>query len=134
MPSQAGFTYNIDPDNEPYTCFFYDEPWVDNKYFISLPKASKYDGLEIQIYIKRQLPDTRTFYNRPAIYIKCSDADDHLYVKENTSQINNITVENLNCSYKDFKGTTVMLQLNRMSKFKSIGGNWYAIEGVFTGE
>ena len=134
MPKQAGYTYNIDPKNEPYTCFFYDEPWVNNTYFITLPKASDYDGLEIQIYIKRQLPDTRTFYDRPVVYVKCYDANDHFYVKANTAVIDNVIVENLGKGYSDYIGTTVKLQLNRISKFKSIAGSWYAIEGIFTGE
>lgn len=134
MDNKAGYTYNIDPATEPYTCFFYNEPWVDNTYFITLPKASDYDGLEIQIYVKRQAPNTRTVYTMPKINVKCRESTDHLYVKQNSAIAGSVQVENIAAEYSDFEGTAVQLQLNKMSKFKSIGGSWYAIEGIYTGE
>lgn len=134
MDNKAGYTYNIDPATEPYTCFFYNEPWVDNTYFITLPKASDYDGLEIQIYVKRQAPNTRTGYTMPKINVKCRESTDHLYVKQNSAIVGSVQVENIAAEYSDFEGTAVQLQLNKMSKFKSIGGSWYAIEGIYTGE
>lgn len=134
IESQEGFTYAIDPATEPYTCFFFNEPWVDNTYFVTLPDAATYDGLEIQIYIKWQSPTTRSVYTPPRVYVKCSNTDDHLYAKQNSALVDKVQVENVGSEYTDFKGTTLLLQTNAMSKFKSIAGSWYAIDGIFTGE
>lgn len=43
--------YTIDPVNEPANCFLYNEP-ASGHYFVKLPKAADYEGLEISFFMK----------------------------------------------------------------------------------
>lgn len=139
-------TYVIDPKKEPATTFFVDEPGSIHGNFFKLPKASDYDGLEITIFCKHMIADTRMSVDAHNVYVLCAEATDHFYVKQNVrnallcgaSSLNDTkmvtTVEEKWINFTDFIGTSVKIQMNDLVKFKSIGGSWYAIEGLFTGE
>jgi hypothetical protein len=139
-------TYVIDPKTEPATTFFVNEPGSYNGNFFKLPKASDYDGLEISIFCKHVLADTRMSVDKHNVFVLCSETTDHFYVKQNVANVlkigasslndtkNVTTVEDKWINYTDFIGKSVKIQMNDLVKFKSIGGSWYAIEGLFTGE
>jgi len=139
-------TYVIDPKTEPATTFFVNEPGSYNGNFFKLPKASDYDGLEISIFCKHVLADTRMSVDKHNVFVLCSETTDHFYVKQNVANVlkigasslndtkNVTTVEDKWINFTDFIGTSVKIQMNDLVKFKSIGGSWYAIEGLFTGE
>ena len=133
VTSASSRTYTIDPVNAPYNCYFINEP--TNTRFIVLPKAADYDGLEIQVFTKvtNWNVDKRTFIQ--------AQSSDNLYIKANAfqaatygSSIKSVTVESQDAEYINYKGTAAYMCPNAMCKFKSINGNWYAIEGIFTGE
>ena len=129
--------YTIDPVSEPANCYLYNEPAAGH-YFVKLPKASDYDGLEISFFVKwnPQTPD-----GIPRLHIGCTEPTDHMYCRCSATEDAGSTekrfiptFDNLNIGYTDFIGTTVTVYWNRFVRFKSMGGSWYAIEGVFTGE
>lgn len=133
VTSASDRTYTIDPVNAPYNCYFINEP--TNTRFIVLPKAADYDGLEIQVFTKV------TNWNVDKMTFIQAQSSDNLYIKANAfqaamygSSIKSVTVESQDAEYKNYKGTTAYMCPNDMCKFKSINGNWYAIEGIFTGE
>lgn len=133
VTSASSRTYTIDPVNAPYNCYFINEP--TNTRFIVLPKAADYDGLEIQVFTKV------TNWNVDKMTFIQAQSSDNLYIKANAfqaatygSSIKSVTVESQDAEYKNYKGTTAYMCPNAMCKFKSINGNWYAIEGIFTGE
>lgn len=133
VTSASSRTYTIDPVNAPYNCYFINEP--TNTRFIVLPKAADYDGLEIQVFTKV------TKWNADKMTFIQAQSSDNLYIKANAfqaatygSSIKPVTVESQDAEYKNYKGTTAYMCPNAMCKFKSINGNWYAIEGIFTGE
>lgn len=133
VTSASDRTYTIDPVNAPYNCYFINEP--TNTRFIVLPKAADYDGLEIQVFTKV------TNWNVDKMTFIQAQSSDNLYIKANAVQvatygnsIKSVTVESQDAEYKNYKGTTAYMCPNAMCKFKSINGNWYAIEGIFTGE
>lgn len=138
--------YTINPENDPATTFFADEPMSYSGYYFKLPKASDYDGLEVSIFCKHESQDTRMSVDAYNVYVKCSDSSDKLFVKENIANVLRIgasslkdtamvaTVEDRMTGYKNFQGSSVKIQINSLVKFKSINGAWYAIEGLFTGE
>lgn len=133
VTSASDRTYTIDPVKAPYNCYFINEP--TNTRFIVLPKAADYDGLEIQVFTKV------TNWNVDKMTFIQAQSSDNLYIKANAfqaatygSSIKSVTVESQDAEYKNYKGTTAYMCPNAMCKFKSINGNWYAIEGLFTGE
>lgn len=145
--SDSNPEYVIDPVSDPATTFFVNEPITyKSGFFFRLPKASNYDGLEITIFCKHQYADTRISVDTHNVFVGCKDSTDHFYVKQNVSNCVGITassfkdvstsvgVENIDANFTDFIGTTVKIQMNNLVRFKSIGGAWYAIEGIFTGE
>lgn len=145
--SDSNPEYVIDPVSDPATTFFVNEPKTyKSGFFFRLPKASNYDGLEITIFCKHQYADTRISVGTHNVFVGCKDSTDHFYVKQNVSNCVGITassfkdvstsvgVENIDANFTDFIGTTVKIQMNNLVRFKSIGGAWYAIEGIFTGE
>ena len=128
--------YTIDPVNEPANCFLYNEP-ASGHYFVKLPKAADYEGLEISFFMKWKPAGNGI----PRIHISCVETTDHLYCRcsatydAGTTERRFIpTFDNLNIGYTDFMGTSVTVYGNQFIKFKSLGGCWYAIQGVFTGE
>ncbi|MFW5600395.1 MAG: hypothetical protein ACOCOC_04095 [Prevotella sp.] len=128
--------YTIDPVNEPANCFLYNEP-ASGHYFVKLPKAADYDGLEISFFMKWKPAENGI----PRLHISCVEQTDHLYCRcsatydaGSTKSRFIPTFDNLNIGYTDFMGTSVTVYWNQFIKFKSLGGSWYAIEGVFTGE
>ena len=128
--------YTIDPVNEPANCFLYNEP-ASGHYFVKLPKAADYEGLEISFFMKWKQAEIGI----PRLHISCVETTDHLYCRcsatydaGSTEKRFIPTFDNLNIGYTDFIGTTVTVYWNRFIRFKSMGGSWYAIEGVFTGE
>lgn len=128
--------YTIDPVNEPANCFLYNEP-ASGHYFVKLPKAADYDGLEISFFMKWKPAENGI----PRLHISCVETTDHLYCRcsatfdaGSTERRFIPTFDNLNIGYTDFAGTSVTVYWNQFIKFKSLGGCWYAIQGVFTGE
>lgn len=128
--------YTIDPVNEPANCYIYNEP-ASGHYYVKLPKAADYDGLEISFFMKWTLAENGI----PRLHISCVEPTDHLYCRcsatfdaGSTEKRFIPTFDNLNVGYTDFVGTSVTVYWNQFIKFKSLGGSWYAIEGVFTGE
>lgn len=128
--------YTIDPVNEPTNCFLYNEP-ASGHYFVKLPKAADYEGLEISFFMKWKPAENGI----PRLHISCVETTDHLYCR--CSATNDAgsterrfipTFDNLNVGYTDFMGTSVTVYWNQFIKFKSLGGCWYAIQGVFTEE
>lgn len=124
-----GDTYTIDPVNEPYNFYYVENPTKQT--FIVLPKAANYDGLEINIFTK-MLPLSSLSLNYRTI-VKAQDNDD-FYVKLNVGIVTrNIVVERINVEYTNFKNNIVTTTPNVYTRFKCIGGAWYAISGQFTG-
>lgn len=128
--------YTIDPVNEPANCFLYNEP-ASGHYFVKLPKAADYEGLEISFFMKWKSAENGI----PRLHISCVETTDHLYCRcsatydaGSTERRFIPTFDNLNIGYTDFMGTSVTVYWNQFIKFKSLGGCWYAIQGVFTGE
>ena len=128
--------YTIDPVNEPANCFLYNEP-ASGHYFVKLPKAADYEGLEISFFMKWKPAENGI----PRLHISCVETTDHLYCRcsatydaGSTERRFIPTFDNLNIGYTDFVGTSVTVYWNQFIKFKSLGGCWYAIQGVFTGE
>ena len=128
--------YTIDPVNEPANCFLYNEP-ASGHYFVKLPKAADYEGLKISFFMKWKPAENGI----PRLHISCVETTDHLYCRcsatydaGSTEKRFIPTFDNLNIGYTDFVGTSVTVYWNQFIKFKSLGGCWYAIQGVFTGE
>ena len=128
--------YTIDPVNEPANCFLYNEP-ASGHYFVKLPKAADYEGLEISFFMKWKQAEIGI----PRLHISCVETTDHLYCRcsatydaGSTERRFIPTFDNLNIGYTEFMGTSVTVYWNQFIKFKSLGGCWYAIQGVFTGE
>lgn len=129
--------YDIDPSTSPATCFLYRDPGV-GVHYITLPKASDYDGLEIQVFFLCTKPLTRVGF--PYVYIRAKSGET-LYAKESvkagTKDSNGHTpyIMDLNTEYTAYneKGnnTWCFLARNNLNRFKSMGGNWYAIDGYF---
>lgn len=128
--------YTINPQTEPCCSFLINEP--TNTRFVTLPKASLYDGLEIQIFTKVL---SGTWSTSKMTFAK-SNGTDALYVRANSHPIdwNSTTkqyeavVNNYQEEYKDYKDSSIYMCPNCVCKFKSINGAWYAIEGLYTGE
>lgn len=125
--------YTIDPDREPGTTFIVKNP--TRNFWIQLPDAKKYDGLEIQIFTLASNFNYRT-------YIR-SQSGDALNIKPNIYNIPKdngvsgfVAVEDYNATYyRSAAGNDPwMMQPNMVYKFKSMAGEWYALEGLFTGE
>ena len=144
--SESMSSYTIDPQNEPATTYFVNDHYNYRSNFFILPKASDYDGLEISIFCKRTFIETRLSVDAYKVFVKCANTSDHLYAKKNVANVLKVGASSLNdyktvatvedkwINYTDFKDGSVMIQQNSLVKFKSIGGAWYAIEGLFTGE
>lgn len=123
-----GSTYTIDPVNEPYNFYYVENP--TKRTFIVLPKATNYEGLEINIFTK--MPPSSSLSYRTIV--KAQDNDD-FYVKQNAAIVSsNIAVEKINVEYTNFKNDSVTTAPNAYIRFKCVGGAWYAISGQFTGE
>lgn len=125
--------YTIDPEREPGTTFIVKNP--TRNFWIQLPDAKKYDGLEIQIFTLASNFNYRT-------YIR-SQSGDALNIKPNIYNIPKdngvsgfVAVEDYNATYyRSAAGNDPwMMQPNMVYKFKSMAGEWYALEGLFTGE
>lgn len=144
--SESMSSYTIDPQKEPATTYFVDNHYRYESNFFILPKASDYDGLEISIFCKRTFIESRMSLDAFKVFVKCANTSDHFYVKKNFANVlksgasslndfqHEVTVEDKGINYTDFIGDSVMIQQNSLVKFKSIGGAWYAIEGIFYGE
>lgn len=128
--------YTINPQTEPCCSFLINEP--TNTRFVTLPKASLYDGLEIQIFTK-VLSGT---WDISKMTFAKSNGSDSLFVRANAYNIDFSTttkrwgasVNNYAAEYKDYKDSSIYMCPNCVCKFKSINGAWYAIEGLYTGE
>lgn len=135
VTSASSRTYTINPQTEPCCSFLINEP--TNSRFVILPKASLYDGLEIQIFTKV----SGTWSTSKMTFAK-SNGSDSLYVRANayntdwdsTTKRFGAAVNNYAAEYKDYKDSSIYMCPNCVCKFKSINGAWYAIEGLYTGE
>lgn len=128
-------TYTIDPATEPGTTFM---PWkgksVNSK--ILLPKASDYDGLEVNVCMMTTEPMTRTGLALAQVVIGCSSSSDRIYVKKNIDLnqrtiINDKIVYLANVMEQYTAETDVVLVYNNYAKFVSLDGAWWAIIGNF---
>ena len=123
-----GSTYQIDPVSEPCNFYYVENP--TKRTFIVLPKASNYEGLEINIFTKLSSSSSLSYRT-----IVKAQTNDDLYVKQNAAIVSsNIAVEKINVEYTNFKNNSITTQSNSYIRFKCIGGAWYAISGQFTGE
>lgn len=123
-----GSTYQIDPVSEPYNFYYVENP--TKRTFIVLPKASNYEGLEINIFTKLS-PSSSLSYRT----IVKAQTNDDFYVKQNSAIVSsNTAVEKINVEYTNFKNDSITTSSNSYIRFKCIGGAWYAISGQFTGE
>lgn len=128
--------YTINPQTEPCCSFLINEP--TNTRFVTLPKASLYDGLEIQIFTKV----LSGAWDISKMTFAKSNGSDSLFVRANAYNIDFSTttkrwgasVNNYAAEYKDYKDSSIYMCPNCVCKFKSINGAWYAIEGLYTGE
>lgn len=128
--------YTIDPVNDPANCYVWNEP-ASGSYYIKLPKASDYDGLELSFFVKWG----QTEIGIRQLHISCVESTDHLYCRCSAHYDYGATekrfiprYDNLTVGYTDFIGTSVTVYWNQFVKFKSMGGAWFAIQGVFTGK
>ena len=120
--------YHINPATEPASTYFVNNP--TNSRIIFLPDANSYDGLEIQVYIKR-----KNSIN-VAVYIGCGTSGQSLFYPDALKGVtdvrgNIITVRDLsNKDLAEAVGTQVRMWNNMIHKFKAINGAWYSLEGV----
>lgn len=129
---KSGGTYTIDPVNEPYNFYYVENP--TDRTFIVLPEAANYEGLEINVFTKMLLTSSSLSCRT---VVRARDSDD-FYVKINSAIVSkDIAVEKTNVEYTNLKGdgcNVITTDPNDYVRFKCIGGAWYAISGLFTGE
>lgn len=119
--------YTIDPATSPYNWYLINEPSIVQ--YITLPKASDYDGLEISFFIK----NSNWVYGVNTTHVKAA-AGEYICIKRNVYNVSTSTsLENFAATFRESSGYW-MMQPNMAIKFKSIFGKWYAIEGLWTGE
>lgn len=128
--SQA--TYYVDPENEPFNWFVYNNPTIDTRLY--LPDANKYDGMEISVFIVYTGSQwSAATYN----YVSPTNGNKLLCMQNmhihNLSTTDYAVMRKYNAPYQgDTSGWRIMF--NTLYRFKAIGGHWYAIDGVFNGE
>ena len=128
--SQA--TYYVDPENEPFNWFVYNNPTIDTRLY--LPDANKYDGMEISVFIVYTGSQwSVATYN----YVSPTNGNKLLCMQNiynhNLSTTDFATMRKYNAPYKgDTSGWRILF--NTLYRFKAMGGHWYAIDGIFTGE
>lgn len=128
--SQA--TYYVDPENEPFNWFVYNNPTIDTRLY--LPDANKYDGMEISVFIVYTGSQwSAATYN----YVSPTNGNKLLCMQNmhihNLSTTDYAVMRKYNAPYQgDTRGWRIMF--NTLYHFKAIGGHWYAIDGVFNGE
>lgn len=128
----TGTSYQIDPNTEPYNWYFVNEN--TSGVFVYLPKASEWDGLELNIFVKHSSWSSDKMVRVGII------AGDSLCFKENVYAVYEggsikAVLENCNKQFVTVNGpNSLYCPPNQVNKFKSIGGRWYAIGGLFTGE
>lgn len=124
--------YTIDPETEPYNWFLVDEN--SGSFAIYLPKAADYEGLEINIFVRHS---SWTSAKMVRVYIVDGD---YLCFKDNVYTILEdttikATLENIKPAYSQLTGpNSLYCPPNQVCKFKAIGGKWYAVDGIYTGE
>lgn len=128
--SQA--TYYVDPENEPFNWFVYNNPTIDTRLY--LPDANKYDGMEISVFIvytgsQWSVATYNYVYPTNGNKLLCMQ---NIY-NHNLSKTDFATMRKYNAPYK---GDTSRWRIwfNTLYRFKAMGGHWYAIDGIFTGE
>ena len=128
--SQA--TYYVDPENEPFNWFVYNNPTIDTRLY--LPDANKYDGMEISVFIVYTGSQwSVATYN----YVSPTNGNKLLCMQNiynhNLSTTDFATMRKYNAPYKgNTSGWRILF--NTLYRFKAMGGHWYAIDGIFTGE
>lgn len=124
--------YYVDPENEPFNWFVYNNPTIDTKLF--LPDANKYDGMEISVFIvytgsQWSFTTYNTVIPTNGNKLLCME---NIY-KHNLSTTDAAIMRKYNALYKgDTRGWRIFF--NILYRFKAMGGHWYAIDGIFTGE
>lgn len=128
--SQA--TYYVDPENEPFNWFVYNNPTIDTRLY--LPDANKYDGMEISVFIvytgsQWSVATYNYVYPTNGNKLLCMQ---NIY-NHNLSKTDFATMRKYNAPYKGDTSRWRIL-FNTLYRFKAMGGHWYAIDGIFTGE
>lgn len=124
--------YYVDPENEPFNWFVYNNPTIDTKLF--LPDANKYDGMEISVFIvytgsQWSFETYNSVIPTNGNKLLCME---NIY-KHNLSTTDAAIMRKYNALYKgDTRGWRILF--NTLYRFKAMGGHWYAIDGIFTGE
>lgn len=126
--------YVIDPDVEPYNWYVINEP--TGKQYITLPKSSDYEGLELSFFIK----NSKWVYDVNTTHIKVGE-NDTMFCKRNIHNMEYngesksfIAVENFGSTYVGDSESYWMMQPNMVIRFKSMFGAWYCVEGLWTGD
>lgn len=127
LNTSTSTNYVINPAVDYAQWYIIEEPKTMT--YITLPRASDWDGLELYFFIKQS--NWNAFTNTS--HIKAAD-NEMLYVKENIYNVNaDVSVENYGAIYKG-SGYYWMMQPNMAIRVKSILGAWYSIDGLWTGE
>lgn len=124
--------HTINPTTEMAT-MYYQPPTstIDSAKYLTLPNPANYEGLELQFFI------ATTSGTLGLSNVKIQTEANQLYVREgNAYDINSsTTVENIKRPYKIYStaGNNTLIY-NSLYRFKVIGGKWYHLEGIITGE
>lgn len=116
--------YTIDPSAEAFNTLFVS---TSVSLYITLPDALKYEGMELNIYqnaISRMELGT--------VVIKTAASSQEIYFSTTAALINGVTVQAV--STIGLNVDSLRLVPNIMVKLVAVGGNWYVISGVVTGE
>ena len=122
----------LDLDNNPANMYIVNEP--SHVYGITLPMANLYDTLELQFFVKLSTSDPWGNYSVSLL----PSSGDKIYARKNGASVKNtsdvsIAVEQKFVQYQQVN-ESMMVQPNTLYRVKSILGNWYVIEGIWTGE
>ena len=126
-------SYTINPLTEPYNWYVVANPSVSHE--ITLPQASLYDGLEINIITIMDSAHYNISYRTVIIpaYQEYMQIKNENYYNLMSGETVAATLENLD---ELFISTTNYMTMspNYPYRFKSINSMWYALNGVWTGE
>lgn len=124
--------HSIVPEDDLCSLYYAKEVRADNDArFLKLPNPANYEGLTLQFFIATTSGGWDYSY-----YFLWSDAN-WLYAKDfnyyNIQQ--NVVVENMARPYRMYTSAgTNHLFTNTLYEFRVIGGKWYHIRGLWTGE
>ena len=121
--------YYVDLINNPAYLYLYDNPTGIK--VLWLPDADLYEGVEIQVFLKRTY-EVAVIENGVRVGCKYNS----LYWSKNTYSIElGVTVQKYTDTLKVLEPSDALLILpNILYRFKAMFGTWYVVEGMFTGE